>query len=171
MPRKAIDYSKSIIYKIVCNDINITDCYVGSTTDLKSRKCHHKSTCNNSNDKEYNIYKYQFIRENGGWMNWSVIVVEELKCESKNQLETRERYWLEQLGATLNTYIPTRTKKESDKEYRENNKDKMKQHYWNNKQTINEKRKMKVKCEVCKCEVRKSDITKHNESKKHKNNS
>ena len=38
MPRKAIDYSRTIIYKIVCNDLNVEECYVGSTTDFSKRK-------------------------------------------------------------------------------------------------------------------------------------
>ena len=49
MPKLPIDYSKTIIYKIVCNDTNITDCYVGHTTDITRRKAHHKCSCNNPN--------------------------------------------------------------------------------------------------------------------------
>jgi group I intron endonuclease len=165
-----MDYSKSIIYKICCNDVSITDVYVGSTTNLTKRKNKHKSCCNNSNDKSYDTYKYQFIRENEGWDNWSVIVVEEFNCESKFQLETRERYWLEQLKATLNKCIPTRTTQENNKDYYANNKDKInerkKEHYENNK----DKMKEKVKCEVCDCEVRKGDFTKHKKTQKHKDN-
>ena len=67
MPRQTMNYSNTIIYKIVCNDLNIKDCYVGHTTDFKSRKCKHKSVCNNANAKEFNYYVYKFIRENGGW--------------------------------------------------------------------------------------------------------
>ena len=47
MPKKEIDYSKTIIYKIVCNDLNIKDCYIGSTTSFTKRKNRHKSNCNN----------------------------------------------------------------------------------------------------------------------------
>ena len=32
MPRKVVDYSKTVIYKIVCKDLNITELYVGHTT-------------------------------------------------------------------------------------------------------------------------------------------
>jgi hypothetical protein len=38
MPRLPIDYSKSIIYKIVCKDLDVKDCYVGSTTNFTNRK-------------------------------------------------------------------------------------------------------------------------------------
>ena len=34
MTRKEINYTNTIIYKIVCNDLTVTDVYVGCTTDL-----------------------------------------------------------------------------------------------------------------------------------------
>ena len=64
MPSKAIDYSKTVIYKIVCNDLNITDLYVGSTTQFTKRKNSHKTSSNISsknpsyNYKLYSIYKF-----------------------------------------------------------------------------------------------------------------
>lgn len=53
MPRKIIDYSKTIMYKFVCNDLSTTDCYVGHTTDFRKRKSEHKSHCTNVNSKKY----------------------------------------------------------------------------------------------------------------------
>ena len=38
MPRKPINYKKVIIYKLACNDLLITDLYVGHTTDFTNRK-------------------------------------------------------------------------------------------------------------------------------------
>ena len=35
------EYANTIIYKIVCNDLNITDCYVGNTTKFTNRKSPH----------------------------------------------------------------------------------------------------------------------------------
>lgn len=55
MPRKEIDYSKTVMYKIVCNDLTVKDCYVGSTTDFTNRKGQHKSCCINENLKNYNL--------------------------------------------------------------------------------------------------------------------
>ena len=167
MPKKPIDYSKAIIYKICCKDVEITDCYVGSTTNLEKRKGTHKSVCNNDRDKSHNLNVYQFIRASEGWENWEFVLVEEYPCETKFQLESRERYWLETLGATLNKYIPTRTLKEwvetnkgqlseyhkeyyednkekileYTKEYRKNNKDKISEYYEKNKDKISEYRK------------------------------
>jgi hypothetical protein len=51
MPKMNIDYSKTVTYKIVSNDLNIRDCYVGSTTEFTKRKYGHKSDCTNANSK------------------------------------------------------------------------------------------------------------------------
>ena len=76
MPRKDIDYSNTIIYRIVCKDTSITDCYVGHTTNFINRKNGHKTKCNNEKDKNYNLNVYQFIRDNGNWENWDMIEIE-----------------------------------------------------------------------------------------------
>ncbi len=124
MPVKVSDYSNSSIYKICCNDASITDVYVGSTTAFSKRKCQHKAVCNNTRNAKHNLYVYQFIRENGGWENWSMILVENYNATNKRHLESRERYWLETLKATLNKQVPTRTRKQ----YREKNKESIKQY-------------------------------------------
>ena len=134
MPAKVSDYSKSSIYKLCCNDAAITDIYVGSTTAFSKRKCTHKSACKNMINKQYNFYVYQFIRANGGWDNWSMILVEDYTATNKRNLELRERYWLEMLGATLNKCMPTRSRQEwcdenqeslkySQKKFRDKHKD------------------------------------------------
>jgi hypothetical protein len=134
MPKLAINYNNAVIYKIVCNDLTVTDCYVGSTTNFVKRKHQHKNCCKT---KDFKIY--QFIRTNGDWINWSMILVEEFPTTSNLLLEQRERYWIETLGSTLNCVIPTRTtkeyqkqycdqKKENDKIYRDQNKDKIVQY-------------------------------------------
>ena len=68
-----VDYSKSLIYKIVCKDTNIKNVYIGSTRSFKHRKSQHKHCCNNETDKQYNKNLYKFIRHNGGWYYWSMI--------------------------------------------------------------------------------------------------
>ena len=42
MPRLAVDYLNTIIYKIVCKDLSISDVYVGQTTNFTKRKSQHK---------------------------------------------------------------------------------------------------------------------------------
>jgi hypothetical protein len=124
MPRLPIDYTRAVIYKIVCRDVSVTEKYVGSTTDLRKRKACHKSNCNNPNVKQYNIFVYQFIRGHGGFENWEIVLVEKaVDCSDSPTLHARERYWIESLHAELNKTIPTR----KQKEYNELNRDKRKE--------------------------------------------
>ena len=106
MPKVNVDYSKTIIYKLVCNDLNITECYVGSTTNFTKRKNMHKSICNNPRDKKHNRKNYCFIRNNGGWSNWQMIEIEKHPCNDKNEATKRERYYYESLNASLNSNKP-----------------------------------------------------------------
>jgi hypothetical protein len=110
-------YQNGTIYKIVCKDKDITDCYVGSTTNHSKRKSKHKSDCNNEKSKFYNFPVYRFIRDNGGWDNWEFVLLEDYPCNKKKQLNIRERYWFEKLNASLNSQYPERSPKEYHKEY------------------------------------------------------
>ena len=53
-----VNYNNSMVYKLVSNDINIKDFYIGSTVNFRRRKSEHKSRCNNSNDKCHNQKVY-----------------------------------------------------------------------------------------------------------------
>ena len=123
MPRTPINYQNTIIYKIVCNDLNIKDLYVGHTTDFKRRKNEHKYASHKEDYKSYNAKLYQTIRECGGWDNWSMIEIEKYPCSDTNEATARERYWFELLESKMNSFYPQR----SGKEYYENNKDKIKE--------------------------------------------
>ena len=112
MPKVAMDYSKTHFYKIVSKDLNIQDCYVGHTTSFNKRKGHHKHICYNSSNRCHNIYLYQFIRENGGWDNFQMILIKTENCLNKLEAENRERYYIETLKATLNKSRPTITNEE-----------------------------------------------------------
>jgi len=139
MPKKAVDYSKTIIYKIVCNDLNITDCYVGHTTEFTKRKYAHKNCCNNEKCRAFSLKVYEVIRNNGGWTNWSMIEVEKYPCRDSNEAYARERHWLESLNASLNIQIPTRTQKQ----YHEDNKVQLRisqrEYYVHNKEHIKDR--------------------------------
>jgi len=143
MPKTAINYSKSCIYKIVCNDINITECYVGSTTKFSTRKNQHKTNCNNENGTKYNVYVYQFIRDHGGWDNWDMLEIEKYECNDNNELKARERYWIEELKAVLNQRIPTRTKDEYYNDNKEQIDNYKKQWVDENKDRLKEYRKQR----------------------------
>ena len=113
------NYSETIIYKIVCKDESITDCYVGHTTNLKKRKIQHKESCTNKTSKQYNNDLYTFIRANGGLDNWNINILETCNCENIFQARERERYWIKTLEAKLNNRMPNR----DNKEYYEENKE------------------------------------------------
>ena len=152
MTKTSIDYSKTIIYKIVCNDLNVKDLYVGHTTDFTKRKYQHKNNSINENRKHYTIQSYDFIRKNGGWCNWSMIEIEKFPCNDGNEAKARERYWVETLNSLLNSISPIRSydelkesKKAYDKIYSKDNKIKKDEYALEyrlkNIDTINEKRK------------------------------
>jgi hypothetical protein len=112
MPRIAINYENTLMYKLVCNDLNITELYVGQTTNFTVRKDCHKKHCCKDIYKQHNFKVYQFIRENGGWSNWDMFEIEKYACVDSKEGKKRERYWIETLKATLNCNIPSRTQSE-----------------------------------------------------------
>ena len=119
MPKKPIDYSKTVFYKIACNDLSVKDCYIGHTTDFTGRKNNHKSRCKNSEGKFYNMHVYQFIRNHHGWENWSMLQIEVKEMSTKHEAEAHERTLIEQFKGTLNYNIPTQTRKEYSRKYRD----------------------------------------------------
>jgi len=155
------------IYKIVCDDMP-DYVYVGSTSNFTNRKCGHKSNCFNINSKKYNYKLYSTIRENGGWDNWRMVIINE--CEegiTKTQAHIIEEEFRVKLNGNMNSIKCFRTEEEREeynkvwnennkelrkeyyKEYIENNKEKMKEYskeYYkeysvNNKEKIKEKTK------------------------------
>lgn len=142
MPKVPIDYSNAVIYKIVCQDLAITDLYIGSTTHFTKRKATHKYEC--IRNKQLKIY--QIINANGGWGNWIMLEIEKFTCKDSNELRARERYWCEELKPVLNMNNPFFIQKEYDKVYYVANHnailEKKKTYYIINKDTILEKRKI-----------------------------
>jgi len=142
MPRTPIDFSKTIIYKIVHKeDPDNHDSYTGHTTEFTKRKNQHKIACLNPNNKKYHYKVYKYIRENGGWDNFIMLEIEKYSCNDGNEARARENYWYNQLKSKLNTQIPTRT----NKQYRQDNRDELseyqKQYRQDNRDEISEQRK------------------------------
>jgi len=194
MTKKKIDYSKTEIYKLKHNDdINNENIYIGSTTNFRQRKNQHKQRCNSEKSEKFNLKVYQNIRLNGGWEEWSMLLVEKFQCIEKNESLVRERFWFDYYKSQLNTRIPGRTNdewrndhkeeiiekqkvynkdhKEEAKLYYNNNKiiinEKQKTKYEKNKKEINEKAKEKIECE-CGCVVTKKDLNNHKKTESHK---
>jgi hypothetical protein len=166
MPRKDINYSNTVMYKIVSYDLNILDCYVGSTTEFTKRKNCHKSICTNINSKMYNLKVYQFIRDNGDWQNWSMVLIEMYPCTNHLECLQRERFWCEHLNATLNSFVPSRSRKEyrldhkdQHKQYREDHKDHLREQ---KKQYSKDHKEQKKQYDVLYREANIDHIKKHN---------
>ena len=148
MPRTAINYNNTTIYKLCCKDVTITEIYVGHTTNFIKRKANHKKSTNTPTDPLYDTYKYQFIRNNGGFDNWAMIEIIKISCADFNDACRVERQYMEQLNATLNKNRPIITlteKVERVRDYYQENKDKInelqKEYYQENKEKILDHRK------------------------------
>ena len=140
MPRKEIDYSKTIIYKITCNDETVDYTYVGHTTDFTNRKYGHKINCSNEKSSSYHLKLYKTIREYGGWNNWTMSEIACYDCNNVTEARIKEQQHYELLKANLNCVPP----------------------YVEPKQ--------KVKCEICNIYCNnENELINHNETNKHKN--
>tara|TARA_B000000565_G_C23754279_1_gene365883 strand:- start:419 stop:1333 length:915 start_codon:yes stop_codon:yes gene_type:complete len=121
--------NNNVIYKIYCKDENIKDFYIGSSTNLYVRINVHKCRCNNKDTDGYYLKLYEFIRENGGWENFNIEVIEYFNCNSKKELIQKEQEYINKLKPSLNylnAYVTDEIKKErkkiADKKMRESQK-------------------------------------------------
>jgi hypothetical protein len=145
-------YKNGKIYKIVSDKTDMI--YIGSTiTTLNTRLSNHK--VKNTNSKE--IFEID--------SNPKIILLEEYPCRNKRELETRERYYIEN-NDCINKNIPTRSKEESKKEYRNNHKEYNKEYYTNHIEEIKEYRSKKYTC-VCGVTISICNKAKHLKSKFH----
>ena len=162
--------------------------YVGSTClPLHKRWYKHKIACFNENIRGYDSPIYKKIRETNNLDDWYIELYEDYPTERKELLLRREGEITREIG-TLNIRIEDRTRKE----WQDDNKDRIKDYYIKNKESIvqryndnkdlflekhkkyyddnktdlNEKRKIKITCS-CGCELRKSDLRRHEKSQKH----
>jgi predicted GIY-YIG superfamily endonuclease len=102
MPRIAKNYTNTVIYKIVCNDSNIKDIYIGHTTNFQQRARRHKEDCIKHSDRKV----YKMINDHGGWDNWKMLMIETCSFENVEQAKQREHYWYEQLKPSMNHNMP-----------------------------------------------------------------
>lgn len=170
MPKTDIDYSNTIFYKISCIDPFITDVYVGHTTNFVQRKHAHKQSCINAKTMNYKCKLYEVIRNNGGWNNWKMEIINFHNCCNHYEARQKEQEYFISLKATLNSIEPMpkpkpkpepkeisiKVKKEPCIEMLQNN-------------SPNSLKKFVCECCDYKCS-KKSDFDKHLSSNKHKSN-
>ena len=94
-------YKNTIIYQLTCKDENVTDTYIGHTTNIKRRMADH---CKDSLVSCVKLY--EFIRSHGGWENWHMNILGTYSCKNLGQASRIEWYWWNKLGGTLNTVRP-----------------------------------------------------------------
>jgi hypothetical protein len=154
-------YQNGKIYKLVCDNTPIV--YYGSTCQkLSVRLSVHKCRRNCSSKELY---------DKG---NVTIHLIENYPCNSRKELEARERIYIEFMLKNFdhkiicNKQITGRTKKE----YRIDNKDKAnersKEWLKNNKEKRKQYRKIKISCE-CGSLISKCELARHKRSKKHIN--
>jgi len=156
MPKQNVNYQNAVIYKIVPKDINLKDCYVGSTTNFLKRKSLHKH-----NSKTVQRKIYNFIRINGGFNdNFEMIEIEKFPCENKIQLNKREKYYIDLLQANLNTNLDNR----SYEEWKKDNPNYYKDYFQN-------KLKDRIKhCDCCNKNLKYMSWINHSRGNLHKTN-
>ena len=188
------NYQNSKIYRIVDNTNG--NVYYGSTCErtLAQRLSKHKSQYNRYlNGNSHFTSSFDILKNE----NYEIILVENYPCNSKDELHSRERFYIEN-NECVNKYIPNRTKKEwceqnkemiqeYNKEYKEQNKEliqeyfkeyreqnkeviaeRNKQYRKQNRQTILEKAKQPYTC-ACGSVFRIGNKATHFKTEKHKN--
>jgi hypothetical protein len=115
-----VDYKNGKIYRLVCNTTG--DQYIGSTTrPLSQRLGGHKTTYKRFLEGKIigQMSSFSILSNN----NFEMILLEEFACENRNQLERRERYYIE-ITKCVNKIKPAQTKEEEieqkKKYYQEN---------------------------------------------------
>lgn len=165
-----VNYQLGKIYKIVGNG----KIYIGSTCErlLCQRLAGHKRNYNQHQSGTYGyMTSFQCITD----PNHYIELLELCPCCSKDELHTIERTWIDKLEC-VNKVKPMRTENEC-KDYYENyknaNKEKsnerMKKYYKDNKQTINENKRIKYTCN-CGAIINICEKARHERSVKHQNN-
>ena len=173
------NYQNGKIYKLICDKTD--KIYIGSTVcKLNYRLSGHKSL----DCKSKKLFELGEVK---------IELIENYPCNSKKELETRERYFIKKYkDIVVNKLIPTRTIKEHyqdnknkkleyQKDYQKDNKESIKEYQQNyyknnkqkcseyakiNKEKILERKKIKMTCD-CGSVIRKNDFSRHCRSKKH----
>ena len=129
-----VNYNNGKIYKIVDNTNG--NIYVGSTTQkyLYDRLSKHKNSYKRflEGKGKYCCTSCEIIKNN----NYDIILLELVNSNSKDELKSRERFFIDTLDC-VNKVLPGRT----NKEWKDDNKEKIKEWIDDNKEKIKEYQK------------------------------
>ena len=171
------NYQDSKIYKIV--SFSTDDVYIGSTCEkyLSNRLGGHRKAYNSYlNGKHNYVTSFKLLETD----DYDIVLIENYPCNNKQELHSRERYWIENTENCVNKCVPNRTLKEyrednkdKFKRYREDNKDKIKryhdQYYEDNKDKIHAHQNQKHKCIECGGKYTNAGKVQHIKTSKHQN--
>ena len=104
MTKTEVDYSNTIIYKITCKNSSCKELYIGYTTNFTQMKHVHKQICEYKKSSNYNNKLYKIIRENGGWDNWIMEIINCCNCKNKHEAIKKQEEQISLLHATLNSF-------------------------------------------------------------------
>jgi len=126
-----------VIYIIKHKTDDTKKVYVGSTNDFKKRISQHRKNCNNEKNKKYNFKLYQYLRENGGFYMYEIIILECYVCNFKNELYYKEDDYIKIYDNNLNSKRAYLTYEE----YKKKDNEQHKKYYEEHKEKINEQHK------------------------------
>ena len=85
MTRKAINYQKAVIYKIISRNPELAGwSHSDYTTDFVKRKNYIKTSCKNGKDDTL----FNFINQNGGWDAFEMLMICEFPTTNKELVKT-----------------------------------------------------------------------------------
>uniref|UniRef100_A0A6C0EZV9 C2H2-type domain-containing protein n=1 Tax=viral metagenome TaxID=1070528 RepID=A0A6C0EZV9_9ZZZZ len=99
MPKVKINYAEMIFYKICCSSTNITKVFIGHTTNVNQRKHILKKQ---TQSETYCSDMIEFIKNSGGWENWSLQILEKYECKTHIDIVLREIYHTDALNHKMN---------------------------------------------------------------------
>ena len=155
-------YNNGKIYKIepIC-DYDEGDIYIGSTTNTRlcERMTKHRHDYKKQGEKKTTAFK---IFDKYGIENCRILLLENFSCETRDELQAREGYYIRSLKC-VNRIMNGRT----DKQYREDNKEKKKS---TDKLYYEKNKEMWTKKNICSCgcNITQSNKNRHEKTEKHK---
>ena len=157
-------YRNGKVYKITDNAY--TRCYIGSTCESLSQRMarHRKEYRNYLKGGKYFITSFNMFDE-FGIDNCLIELIENCPCDTVEELRKREGHYKLSTDC-VNKQTPGRTYAEYREHYREQINQQKRDHYWKNKDAINERQKQKYTC-ACGSVVCIGGKAEHERSKQH----
>ena len=154
------------IYIIKCKDPDIDGCYVGQTGNYSKRCKQHKYHSSFNGSVAYHRPIYQYIRDNGGFSNFKIDILQTVEAEQKT-IDKVEGFYIRKFKS-LNHQMPARTRKQ----YHIDNRQKLNTasilYYNQHREILTQKKKESFLC-CCGSTYTRSHKARHLKSDKHLN--